>query len=194
MDVRGRRRSEQSRVAIFAATRELALERGYDKLTIEAIAARAGVGKQTIYRWWPSRPALVADVLLEDFGAMRITVPHTDDLRADLTVWARGLAKSLTKGDFSASLRVLTVSALEDTDVAARLRTTFSGPLHAAVQTRLLAEGGVDQIVARAAADAIIGGIVYPILSEGPAYQTERADSVTRMVLTGLATDLRSVT
>jgi AcrR family transcriptional regulator len=105
-DVRGRRRSEQSRVAIFAATRELALERGYDKLTIEAIAARAGVGKQTIYRWWPSRPALVADVLLEDFGAMRITVPHTDDLRSDLTVWARGLAKSLTKGDFSASLRV----------------------------------------------------------------------------------------
>ena len=96
-DVRGRRRSEQSRVAIFAATRELALERGYDKLTIEAIAARAGVGKQTIYRWWPSRPALVADVLLEDFGAMRITVPHTDDLRADLTVWARGLTKSPRK-------------------------------------------------------------------------------------------------
>src|SRR5215213_4705504 len=61
-----RRRSEKSRVAIITATRELLLERGFDGTSIEAVAARAGVGKQTIYRWWPSRPALVADVLLED--------------------------------------------------------------------------------------------------------------------------------
>ena len=50
-----RRRSEKSRVAIVRATRDLLLERGFDKLSIEAVAARAGVGKQTIYRWWPSR-------------------------------------------------------------------------------------------------------------------------------------------
>ncbi|ORB81012.1 TetR/AcrR family transcriptional regulator, partial [Mycobacterium timonense] len=51
-----RRRSEKSRTAIVTATRELLLERGFDGLTIEAVAARAGVGKQTIYRWWPACP------------------------------------------------------------------------------------------------------------------------------------------
>jgi AcrR family transcriptional regulator len=45
-----RRRSEKSRTAIVTATRELLLERGFDGLTIEAVAARARVGKQTIYR------------------------------------------------------------------------------------------------------------------------------------------------
>ena len=51
-----RRRSEKSRTAIVTATRELLLERGFDGLTIEAVAARAGGGKQTIYRWWPAAP------------------------------------------------------------------------------------------------------------------------------------------
>ena len=50
-EVKPRRRSEKSRAAIFAATRELAVERGYDRFTIEAVAARAGVGKQTRPGW-----------------------------------------------------------------------------------------------------------------------------------------------
>ena len=73
-----RRRSEKSRTAIVTATRELLLERGFDGLTIEAVAARAGVGKQTIYRWWPTRPALVADVMLEDADKILASVDHTD--------------------------------------------------------------------------------------------------------------------
>ena len=84
-----RRRSEKSRTAIVTATRELLLERGFDGLTIEAVAARAGVGKQTIYRWWPSRPALVADVMLEDADKILASVNHTDDLAGDLVGWVR---------------------------------------------------------------------------------------------------------
>ena len=61
---RGRRRSERSHEAILAATQRLLLERGYRELTIEGIAARAGVGKQTIYRWWPSKAALVLEAYL----------------------------------------------------------------------------------------------------------------------------------
>lgn len=186
-DPKPRRRSEKSRAAIFAATRELALDRGFDKLTIEAIAAKAGVGKQTIYRWWPSRPALLADVLLEDFGSISPTIPESGDIGADLSTWARALAKSITTGDFSASLRILTVGAMEDTDAAERLRAMFSRPLHAAVRTRLEAEGDFDDEVAYAVADAIVGGVVYPILSEGPAYKLERAESLTRLTLAGLA-------
>jgi AcrR family transcriptional regulator len=181
-----RRRSEKSRAAIFAATRELALERGFDKLTIEAVAAKAGVGKQTIYRWWPSRPVLVADVLLEDFGSMALSVADTGDLVADLTGWARALAKSLTVGDFSTSLRILTASAMEDADTAERLHATFGEPIHTAIRERLQTDGGVDAAVAHAAADAIVGGVVYPILNRGPDYDPARAELLTRIILNGL--------
>ena len=47
------RRSERSRRAIYDAALALVAEVGYPRTTIEGIAARAGVGKQTIYRWWP---------------------------------------------------------------------------------------------------------------------------------------------
>ncbi|MET8546580.1 TetR/AcrR family transcriptional regulator [Kitasatospora sp. NPDC004799] len=57
----GRKRSEESRLAILVAAFELVGEVGYADLTIEGIANRAGCGKQTIYRWWPSK----AHVLLE---------------------------------------------------------------------------------------------------------------------------------
>lgn len=50
------RRSDRSRRAILDAALALVTEVGYRRTTIEGIAARAGVGKQTIYRWWPSRP------------------------------------------------------------------------------------------------------------------------------------------
>lgn len=185
-DEKPRRRSEKSRAAIFAATRELALERGFDKLTIEAVAAKAGVGKQTIYRWWPSRAVLVADVLLEDFGSMDLTVPRTGNLTTDLVTWAKALARSLTTGDFSTSLRILTASAMEDGDTAARLHTTFGEPIHASLRERLQADGGVDDAVAFAAADAIVGGVVYPILNRGPDYDPARAELLTRIILGGL--------
>lgn len=58
------RRSDRSRRAILDAALTLVGEVGYNKLTIEAIAARAGVGKQTIYRWWPSKAAVLLDASL----------------------------------------------------------------------------------------------------------------------------------
>ena len=61
---RGRPRSEKARQAIFDAACDLFEEGGYPAATIEAIAARSGVAKTTIYRWWPNRPALVVEVLL----------------------------------------------------------------------------------------------------------------------------------
>ncbi|MFE0511741.1 TetR/AcrR family transcriptional regulator, partial [Streptomyces sp. NPDC058964] len=85
------RRSEKSRRAIYDAALALVGEVGYPKTTVEGIAARAGVGKQTIYRWWPSK----ADVLLEAFldlgeqvaqaaGQEPYAFPDTGDLAADL--------------------------------------------------------------------------------------------------------------
>ncbi|ORV81524.1 TetR family transcriptional regulator [Mycobacterium interjectum] len=180
-----RRRSEKSRTAIVTATRELLLERGFDGLTIEAVAARAGVGKQTIYRWWPSRPALVADVMLEDADKILASVDHTDDVAADLVRWVGKLVTSLTTARGMAMLRILTVAGMEHEDTAVKLRAGFSAPLHESVRARLVA-GGVDAAAAESAADAIVGGVVYPILSEPQRYSRRRAERTTRIIVGAL--------
>jgi AcrR family transcriptional regulator len=182
-----RRRSEKSRTAIVTATRELLLERGFDGLTIEAVAARAGVGKQTIYRWWPSRPALVADVMLEDADKILASVDHTEDLSADLVRWVGRLVASLTTARGSAMLRILTVAGMEHEDTAIKLRAGFSAPLHDTVRARLVADG-IDPSAAESAADAIVGGVVYPILSGAQQYSRRRAELTTRIIVEALGT------
>jgi AcrR family transcriptional regulator len=181
-----RRRSERSRTAIVSATRELLLERGFDGLTIEAVAARAGVGKQTIYRWWPSRPVLVADVMLEDADRILASVDRSDDLSADLVGWVRKLTATLTTPRGSAMLRILTVACMEHEETAAKLRAGFSAPLHDSVRARLLA-AGIDTVTAESAADAIVGGVVYPILSDAQSYSRRRAEVTTRIIADALA-------
>ncbi len=62
---RGRPRSDRARRAILGAARELIEENGLAALTMEGIAARAGVGKPTVYRWWPDRHAVAMAALME---------------------------------------------------------------------------------------------------------------------------------
>ncbi|MEU6004805.1 TetR/AcrR family transcriptional regulator [Streptomyces sp. NPDC047453] len=113
------RRSEKSRRAIYAAALALVAETGYPKTTIESIAARAGVGKQTIYRWWPSK----ADVLMEaflDLGEQAAArqgdaqgegqpdgIPDTGDLAADLKAVLRATVDELFDPVFEAPARAL---------------------------------------------------------------------------------------
>jgi AcrR family transcriptional regulator len=62
---RGRPRSEKARVAILRAARTLLAEGGPGAVTMEAVAARAGVGKPTVYRWWPDRHAVAMAALMD---------------------------------------------------------------------------------------------------------------------------------
>ncbi|MEU7425330.1 TetR/AcrR family transcriptional regulator [Streptomyces sp. NPDC040750] len=113
------RRSEKSRRAIYAAALSLVGEVGYPKTTVEAIAARAGVGKQTIYRWWPAK----ADVLLEAFldlgeqaaraaGQDTYAIPDTGDLAADLKAVLRATVDELVDPRFAAPARALAAEGL----------------------------------------------------------------------------------
>src|ERR1700730_272983 len=88
------RRSARSHEAILKAALELCREDGYVRLTIEAIAARAGVGKQTIYRWWPSRGALMVDVFVETLMT-RTRVPDNKDVCLDMRERVRALSDVL---------------------------------------------------------------------------------------------------
>src|SRR5215217_7174745 len=90
------RRNEHSRQAILTAAADLLGEVGYTRLAVEAIAARAGVGKQTIYRWWPDKGAVVLDAYLALVQAGEdLTFPDSGDLEADLRLVLRSTVESM---------------------------------------------------------------------------------------------------
>lgn len=109
------RRSETSRRAIYAAALALVAEVGYPRTTVEGIAARAGVGKQTIYRWWGSK----ADVLMEaflDLGEQpgEREFPDTGDVAADLKKVLRATVDELLDPRFDVPARALAAEGIVD--------------------------------------------------------------------------------
>ena len=118
------RRNPRSHSAILRAAYELALERGPAKVTIEAIAARAGVGKQTIYRWWPSKGAVFLDVFNTEVAIAR-DVPNTGDIAADLRAQMIAIVK-LFNTDFGRFYAGLIAEAQGDPDLGKALAETIA--------------------------------------------------------------------
>jgi AcrR family transcriptional regulator len=87
---RGRPRDPRRRQAILAAAVALVAEVGYDRMTVDALAARAGVSKPTIYRRWPGgKPEIIVDAI-RSRRAVGSVLPDTGTLRGDLIVYIRG--------------------------------------------------------------------------------------------------------
>ncbi|MFD6157874.1 TetR/AcrR family transcriptional regulator [Nocardia sp. NPDC060256] len=134
------RRSERARAAILTAATELIRDLPYAKLSVEAIAARAGVGKQTIYRWWPSKGAVVFDAMLElDSGPDGLALPDTGDIAADLRPLLRGSVAALTDPAFEAFLRAMYIEIQQDPEIGAAYRERLLLPQRAALADRLAA-------------------------------------------------------
>jgi AcrR family transcriptional regulator len=160
------RRSERSRLAILSATRELIAEVGYAKLTIEAIAARAGVGKQTIYRWWPSKGAVVFDSLLvlsEREDGAGIVLPDTGDIEADLKAVLRATAAEFADPEFEAPIRALNSEIINDPELAAVYREKMEAPITEAKKERLRSAQRAGQLAADADLDLFLDVLYAPL-------------------------------
>ncbi|GAB2937264.1 TetR/AcrR family transcriptional regulator [Nonomuraea fastidiosa] len=144
------RRSERSRQAILAAARELVSEIGYGKVSIEAIAARAGVGKQTIYRWWRSKGAVIFDAFLAlseaEEGGMAL--PDTGDIEADLKTVMRATVAEFADPAFEEPIRALNTEIINDPDLAAQYRERLAAPVDEAKKARLRSAQQAGQIAA----------------------------------------------
>ncbi|KAA9155300.1 TetR/AcrR family transcriptional regulator [Amycolatopsis acidicola] len=90
----GPRRDPLAHEAILSAARDLVAEVGYDQATVEAIAARAGVGKMTVYRWWPNKAAVVTEAVADRLAPP--PVPDTGSVGEDALEYLRGLVRTLT--------------------------------------------------------------------------------------------------
>jgi AcrR family transcriptional regulator len=188
-ETRGRRRSERSHEAIIAATQELLVERGYPELTIEGIAARAGVGKQTIYRWWPSKAALVLEAYLAGSDAVPPPAP-ADSAREDVVAslgWLIAVLAQPTGGHVVAGL----VGDLQhDQDLAEGFHRDVvparRGPMLAALErARERGEIRADADL-ELAVDQLHGAVFYRLLLSGEPLDADFAGRVADQALDGL--------
>ncbi|TIH40457.1 TetR/AcrR family transcriptional regulator [Subtercola vilae] len=144
--------------------RELVTEQGYAHVTIEKIAARAGVGKPTVYRWWQSKNAILAECVLSgDVLPTPVATDSPSGVRADPSEWITAV---LTYVDENAPLlRGLVASAFEDPDIARQLSTHLADPLEVALQAWASEPGASAPhpagISPRALAQLLLGAILY---------------------------------
>ncbi|MFF8771715.1 TetR/AcrR family transcriptional regulator [Kitasatospora sp. NPDC015120] len=188
------RRSEQSRTAILTAAAGLVAEIGFGKLTIEKIAARAGVGKQTIYRWWPSKGAVVFDAFLaaNENAAGSFALPDTGDLGEDLRTVLRLTALELADPAFNHTGRALTAEVLTDPDLLREYRERLLDPLLEVTRDRLRAAREAGQLRADAdldlAVELLYGPLYYRWLHGLGPLDAGYADGVVAALLGALGT------
>ncbi|MER6000719.1 TetR/AcrR family transcriptional regulator [Nonomuraea angiospora] len=181
----GRTRSPEAHQAVLAAAAELLEEHGYQTLTIEKIAARSGVAKSTIYRWWRSRPELVMEAYTQTVDR-RMPEPDAGSVQSDLTVFVTELYRVVKH-----PLRVRTLRGLM---AEAQLDEDFREPFRAWVNSRRaivahLLERGVERgeldpgLDIGHATDLIFGPFWYRLLVEHePLDPTDAAAHVTRLI------------
>jgi AcrR family transcriptional regulator len=109
-------RVARSREAVIRAGIELVADGGVRAFSVDAVSARSGVAKTTIYRHWPARRDLLNEVF-DSFDSHTPT-PDTGSLRDDLRSLARGLAVELAEADWAKSLTALVGEAEHDRDLA----------------------------------------------------------------------------
>ncbi|OLT38472.1 hypothetical protein BJF85_08970 [Saccharomonospora sp. CUA-673] len=157
----GRRRNDQARQAILTAATEL-LAAG-EPVTLTAIAGRARVGKQTIYRWWPSKGAVVLEAMAE---RARETAPaaSTGSLEGDLEAFVAATFAAASDPAYAATLRGIVGEALRD-EHAASVLAEFTADQREQVYLvveRWLPE--VAEVAADLAVDQIHGVLWYRLL------------------------------
>ncbi|MFG1619718.1 TetR/AcrR family transcriptional regulator [Nonomuraea wenchangensis] len=121
------RRGADRTEAIMRTTLELGQEIGYANLSMEAVAARAGASKQTLYRRWSSKGALLLDSLLS-LNEPGLDYPDTGDLAADLRAQIYAAVDLLAGPPYGALFQALVGEAQHDRRVAVALNERFIAP------------------------------------------------------------------
>jgi AcrR family transcriptional regulator len=186
----GRPRSERARAATLEAAGELLDERGLAALSVDAIATHAGVSKATIYRWWPSKAAVVMDAFLERTSP-QMPFPDTGSTREDLRRQMRSVIRLFNDAATSRPFVALIAESQHDPVLAAALRERFIAARRAAA-TEAFARG-IERGDLRAdldveiAIDALYGALYYRLLVSGEPLTPRYADRLLDQLFPALA-------
>jgi len=180
-------RAERVRSAVMEAAAELLTEVGYEKMSMEDVAARAGVHKTTVYRRWPTKAALTADAA-ELHSADAVPIPDTGDVISDLKLLAREVAANIGSEGGSRRSRSIAAAAATSDELAEAMhgfwahRLALSGEVveRAIHRGELPASTDANLII-----ETVIGPLWLRLLLTGEPVTEELADHVVDLVTAG---------
>lgn len=160
----GRPRDDTATLGLLDAARDLVIAQGYRAVTIDAIAAQAGVARQTLYRRWSSKAELVLDAFFESAGAMAVEGSGSGQGR--LTAFLEILFRNLERD--GPAIRSLIASAQEDAGFLAIFRERFTRPRAEMVRQLLGEVTSAAPVALDTAIDALHGAFWYRLLQDEP--------------------------
>ncbi|HZT37769.1 MAG TPA: TetR/AcrR family transcriptional regulator [Bryobacteraceae bacterium] len=188
---RGRPRDEAARQRILEAALKLLEDTSFAEITIESIAARARVGKATVYRWWPNKAAVVIEAFREAF-APQLPFPETGSFRDDIKAQVRSFARVLS-GGAGRMLSEFIVAARTDPDVAHAFRTLWSDVRRGEarrVLTRHQERGQMRRDVdPDLVLDALYGPLYFRLLAKNEQPGPKYAEALVDLLLPSIASD-----
>jgi AcrR family transcriptional regulator len=181
------RRSARAHAAILTATTDLLAESGYGALTIEGVAARAGVGKTTVYRWWPAKGALVIEAV--SLALPMPAQPDTGDLRQDLLIAVRRAVHTIVGTWVGAVIPALAADVMSDPRLAEQFRNQIIRPRRSAVVEILLRAADRGELPPDVDTDLLLdvyaGAVFYRTLISGEPVTDLLADQLVDLLLEG---------
>jgi AcrR family transcriptional regulator len=182
------RRSGRSHRAVLHATVELCREVGYGAVTVDGIAARAGVGKQTIYRWWPSKGSVVLDAFMETI-ADQVAFPETGDSLQEIRMWLQSVARLVASPQMGPHLAGLIGAKQSDAALAEAFDQQVYRPIRTALIERIRRaqhNGQLRPLDPEVIADLVVGPVWFRLLLSGEPADPERIDATLNTLITGL--------
>ena len=187
----GRPRSEESRQSILRSTLKLLKQDGgFAELTIEGIAADANVGKTTVYRWWPTKAALVADAFVAN-ADNELRFPNTGSVYTNINLQMRGLIR-IFRSQRGKVVAALLAGGQSDPELLEAYRDRFLWPRRRQAYETL--QRGVDRGELPAGSDfdlildSLYGPILMRFLIRHVKLEESFADELCGLVLKGLGT------
>jgi AcrR family transcriptional regulator len=187
----GRPRSERSHQAIVVATLELLAEQGFQQLTMEQVARRAGVGKATIYRRWPAKADLVKDAIR--YFSAELPVPDTGSLAGDWAVLSEAVIAVARNRNAALLMPRLLSEVAQDAEMHAVFSAWLVEPRREVLRTvlrRAMERGELrDDADPELLIDMLVGPIIYRFIITGG--DMDAAAEYAPRVLTAVQTAFR---
>jgi AcrR family transcriptional regulator len=190
----GRPRSEQARQAILRTTLKILGKNGFSDFKIEEVAARASVGKATVYRWWPNKGALIADAFASS-TTRKLRFPDTGSVYADMSQQMRQLIK-VFRSRRGRIVSAILAAGQSDKDLIEAFRERFLWPRRREAYATL--RRGIERGELRRdldpdlLLDSLYGPIYMRFLIQHDRLTPEFVDSLCALVLAGVRPQRKS--
>jgi AcrR family transcriptional regulator len=185
---RGRPRDLKLRdLVLSSAARQLETV-GFAAMTMEGIVADTGVAKRTLYRWWPSKAAVIGEAILAGFIPVpEYRIEHTADVWADLSAWLHQAATSV-RGPYGEVLRAAAAIGASDATLGDRMTAGFAAPARANLLVRFNAGVEEGQLSAEADFEAVVDVLMAMVLFIGVNREdTGRIEAALSIIRSGIS-------